>query len=446
MAFPGKVKGEAVPEKFDAVIVGAGPAGTTAALALAQAGLSVALFERGEQPGSKNMFGGVLYYTEALDKLLPDFWENAPVERYVTKHIVTFLTSTSSFSISFADSEFNQPPFNGVTLLRAKFDQWYAQKAQEAGAFLVTETTVNDLVWEGDKVIGIQTGRDDGIVYADAVIAADGANSLLARKAGLRKDFSPSDFAVAAKEILALPAETIEERFGLVSNEGLAQTFIGAGTQGVEGGAFLYTNRSSLSLGVVAKLNSLRERKISIAELLDDFKSNPSVRQSIKDAILKEYSGHLIPESGLNMVPELYGNGILVAGDAASFLCSTGFTLEGMNFAIASGLAAAETVKMAKQSGDFSKRVLASYKTSLEESFVLQDLKTFRHAPNLLANPRLYQLYPSLVCGVSRRFFKVDGRPRRKVWKLVRAEMKGKISLWRLVKDIIQAGRALIWP
>ncbi|KPJ68464.1 MAG: hypothetical protein AMJ43_00275 [Coxiella sp. DG_40] len=435
-----------MPEKFDVAIVGAGPAGTTAGLALAQSGLNVALFERGEQPGAKNMFGGVLYYTEVLNKLIPDFWKQAPIERYVTKHVVTFLTPGSSFSISFTDNDFGRPPYNGVTLLRSKFDQWYAQKAQEAGAFLIPETTAHDLVWDGDRVIGVQTDRSNGIVYADAVIAADGANSLLARKAGLRKDFSPSDFAVAAKEILALPAEIIEERFGLADNEGLAQTFVGDCTQGLTGGAFLYTNRATISLGVVAKLNSLEERKISIAELLDNFKNNPVVQLSIKGGTLKEYSGHLIPESGLKMMPQLYGNGILVTGDAAGLLLSTGFTLEGMNFAIASGFAAAETVKMAKQREDFSRRVLASYEDSLKQSFVLQDLKTFRQTPALLANPRVYELYPSLICNISRGLFQVDGQPRKKILKLARREMKGKISLWRLIKDIIQAGRALIWP
>jgi len=435
-----------MPEKFDVAIVGAGPAGTTAGLALAQSGLNVALFERGEQPGAKNMFGGVLYYTEVLNKLIPDFWKQAPIERYVTKHVVTFLTPGSSFSISFTDNDFGRPPYNGVTLLRSPFDQWYAQKAQEAGAFLIPETTAHDLVWDGDRVIGVQTDRSNGIVYADAVIAADGANSLLARKAGLRKDFSPSDFAVAAKEILALPAEIIEERFGLADNEGLAQTFVGDCTQGLTGGAFLYTNRATISLGVVAKLNSLEERKISIAELLDNFKNNPVVQLSIKGGTLKEYSGHLIPESGLKMMPQLYGNGILVTGDAAGLLLSTGFTLEGMNFAIASGFAAAETVKMAKQREDFSRRVLASYEDSLKQSFVLQDLKTFRQTPALLANPRVYELYPSLICNISRGLFQVDGQPRKKILKLARREMKGKISLWRLIKDIIQAGRALIWP
>jgi electron transfer flavoprotein-quinone oxidoreductase len=432
-------------EKYDAAIAGAGPAGCTAALTLAQAGLNVAVLERGEQPGSKNMFGGVLYYTEALNQLLPDFLKEAPIERYVTRHVLTFLTSSSSFSISSMDDEFSKPPYNGVTLLRAKFDQWYAGKSEEAGAFIIPETVVDDLIWDGNRVIGVRTRRDNGDIFADVVIIADGANSLLTEKAGLRKKVRGSSFAVAAKELLSLPAESIEERFCLAQGEGMAQSFIGDCTRGMVGGAFLYTNKSSLSLGIVVRLNSLQERQVSIAELLEDFKSNPYVKQAIKGATLKEYSGHLIPEEGLSIVPELYGDGVLAVGDAAGFLVSTGLTLEGMNFAIASGFAAAQAVKTAKRKGDFSRKGLAEYRNLLEESFVLQDLKTFRHAPVFQTNPRIYDLYPSLVCGVSRRIFQVTGQPKKKILNLVRAEMKGKISPWQLVKDILQAGRALLW-
>lgn len=437
---------QTMSENFDVVVVGAGPAGTTAALVLAQAGLKVALFERGEQPGVKNMFGGALHYTEALDKLLPNFWEEAPIERYVKRHIITFLTDSSSLSIDFSDEAFSKIPYNGVTLLRSQFDKWYTQKAQEAGVFLVPETTVDDLLWEGNQVIGIKTDRSDGVVYADAVIAADGANSLLAKKAGLRRSFRSTDFAVAAKELLALPAETIEERFGLTGSEGVAQSFVGACTQGLVGGAFLYTNKRSLSLGIVTRVRALQEAKTSIAQLLAEFKNNPYIKQVLKGATLKEYSGHLIPEGGIKMIPKLYSNGILLAGDAAGFLNSTGITLEGMNFAIASGFAAAEALKTARQSGDFSEKGLACYETLLEESFVLQDLKTFRYALNFLGNPRIYNLYPSLMCGISRRLLTVNGRPKKKLWSLARAEQKGKVSIWCLAKDLIQAGRALVWP
>jgi electron transfer flavoprotein-quinone oxidoreductase len=438
--------GNGSQEKFDVVIVGAGPAGTTAALYLARAGSKVAIFERGEEPGQKNMFGGILHYSEALNKLIPDFWTHAPVERYITRYSTTFLTSGSSLSSSFTDKEFGQPPYNGFTLLRAKFDRWYAQKAQEAGAFLIPETTVDDLVWDGNKnVIGIKTGRDEGILYADLVIVADGVNSLLAQKAGMRKDFSATDFSVAAKELLTLPREIIEERFDLMENEGLSHVFVGECTQGIEGGGFLYTNKASLSVGVVAKLSALQERKISIADLIEIFKIQPSVKRAIRGATLKEYSGHLIPEFGINKVPQLYGNGILLAGDAAGFVLSTGLTLEGMNFAIASGFAAAETAKMAKESGDFSKKGLAHYKKSLEKNFVLKDLKAFRHMPDLLANPSIYKVYPSLACGVARRIYAVTGQPRKKIMSIIREEMKGKISIWRFIKDMIKIWRTLVW-
>ena len=433
------------PEKFDAAIVGAGPAGATAALGMARAGLKVVMFERGEEPGRKNMFGGVLHYNEALNTLMPDFWKAAPVERYITKYKTTLLAPDASFTFSFEDEKFTKPPYNGFSLLRAKFDQWYAETAREAGALLVPGTTVEDLLWEGSRVIGVQTGRNDGAVFADCVILADGANSLLAKKAGLRKDLSSADFSVAAKEVLALPKETIEERFQLTGNEGLAHIFAGECTQGLEGGAFLYTNKSTLSIGVVAKLSALEQKKISIADLLERFKSHSVLKTALKDTSLKEYSGHLIPEAGIQMMPRLYGNGVLVAGDAAGLVCSTGLTLEGMNLAMASGLAAANTVKAAKEKGDFSEKELASYRKELEENIVFKDLKTFRHARKFLGNPNVYDLYPGLVCGVAGGFYRVDGQPRKKIMQILKTQMKGKVSMRRLIKDVIQGGRAVIW-
>jgi electron transfer flavoprotein-quinone oxidoreductase len=431
-------------EKFDAVVVGAGPAGTTSALVLAQVGAKVALVERGETPGAKNVSGAALYYSEVLHKLVPDFWQEAPVERYITRHITTCLTPTASLSFDFKDTDFGHPPYNGFTLLRAKFDRWYAQKAQQAGALLIPETVVDDLLWADGRVVGIKTRRDEGELYADVVIVADGANSLLAEKAGLTKKTSPADFAVAAKELLALPSRTIEERFNLSPNEGVASEFIGSCTEGIQGGAFLYTNKASISIGIVANLNRLRERKLSIAELLDSFKEHPVLKELLKGAATKEYSGHLLPEGGLKAMPRLYGDGILLAGDAAGLVYSTGLLLEGMNFAIASGFAAAEAVKKARQAGDFSRKSLAYYEALLNRSFVLKDIKNFRRTTGFLAEPRLYELYPALACGVAQRLFRVDGQPRKRWLALVRDEMRGRISLLQAVKDVIKAWRALL--
>lgn len=435
-----------MPEKFDVIVVGAGPAGTTAALVLARAGMKVAVFERGEYPGAKNMFGGVFYHSEILNQLLPEYWKEAPVERYITRRITTFLTPQASFSMDFQDSNFGKPPYNGFTLLRSKFDSWYAQKAEEAGAFIIPETVVDEVIWQGDQIVGVKARRDQGEVYADVVIAADGVNSLLAEKAGLKKakQFPPHSISVTAKELLALPKETIEERFNLAPNEGISIDFVGACTEGIQGAAFLYTNKSTISVGIATDLHSLRQHGVSIADLVERFKEHPSIKRLLQGATLKEYSGHLMPEAGLNMMPQLYGNGILVAGDAAAMVCYTGLSLEGVNFAIASGYCAAEAAKKAKEKGDFSKSSLAHYKTLLQNTFVLKDLKNFRGASSMLANPRFYTTYPELICDMAERFFKVDGKPRKRLWGTAREAMKGKISLWALAKDGLKMGRALL--
>ena len=434
-----------MPEKFDAIIVGAGPAGSIAALGLAQAGLKVAVFERGEHAGSKNMFGGALYYTEILDKLIPGFWREAPLERHVLRHALVFSSGDASVEISYSDKQFGQPPYNAVTLLRAKFDKWLAEKAMEAGALVIPETLVNDLVFEENRIVGVMAARSAGLIHADTVIIAEGANSLLVEKAGLGGAQEPEDFAVGAKEILALSREIIDRRFTLSGDEGACYSFVGDCIRGLEGGGFLYTNKSSVSVGVVARLSSLRDRAFSIADLLEYFKGHHAIMPMIEGAEIKEYSAHLIPEGGLKTSPRFYGDGVLVVGDAARFLCSTGLTLQGMNFAIASGFAAAEAVKIARKTNDFTKKTLKCYKKILEETFVLPTLRTFRHAPSILGNPRIYTTYPAVICGTLHRIFKGGDHPRKKFLHAAISEIKKRGAFGHLLKDGIGVLRGLLW-
>ena len=142
-------------------------------------------------------------------------------------------------------------------------------------------------------------------------------------------------------------------------------------------------------------------------------------------------------------MPNLHANGLLVAGDAAAFVLGTGLILEGANFAIASGLAAAEAVIHAKQKADFSAKSLAYYQDLLEQSFVLKDLKTYRKAPHFLENPRIYSSYPELACDLAERIFTNDGKPREKTWQLLREAMKDRVSWRQLICDLMQARRAI---
>ncbi|HZU00456.1 MAG TPA: FAD-dependent oxidoreductase [Ktedonobacteraceae bacterium] len=432
-------------QQFDAIVVGAGPAGSSAALAMARAGLQVALIERGEYPGAKNVSGAALYAPNLLADLLPTFWEEAPVERYLTRRVVTFLGHEGAVSLDFRTHHFGQPPYNGFTILRPKFDRWLACKAEEVDALLIPSTVVDDLIYKGEQVVGVRCRRQDGDLYAPVVIAADGANSFLAKKAGLQHEFRADEMTLGVKEVLRLDAHTIEERFNLNGDEGMTNEYVGYASGDVKGGGFLYTNRDTLSIGVVVQIASLAAKKVRPYELLDQFKQHPAVAPLVRDSVTLEYSAHMIPEGGWAMLPKLSRAGMMVVGDAAGFVFAAGLFLEGMNFAIASGLAAAATAEQAHANHDFSVESMGRYRKRLEMSFVLQDLKKFRHAPAFVNNERLQNLYPDLLCETMEQVFRSNGKPRRKIGRTVFDTLRGKVPLLTLLHDGWQAGRALFF-
>jgi electron transfer flavoprotein-quinone oxidoreductase len=429
-----------VNQRFDAIIVGAGPAGCACGLILAKAGLETLIVERGKFAGAKNMWGGALY-GPSLNELIPGFWKEAPVERFIFRHRYSLLTEDASLSAEFTSKKFGSPPYNGFSVLRSKFDRWFASKAEQAGAVLATGLEAEDLLWEGNSVTGIKAGGDE--LPSNVVIACDGVNSILAEKAGLRKKLSPRHIKQGVKEVIQLPRQLIDHRFNLHGEEGIAWEFIGSFTKGIPGGAFIYINKESLSVGVVVQMNKLVEKKVIANDLLEDFKRHPEVEKLLADGQLVEYSAHLVPVGGKTMIPTLYADGMLVAGDAAGLTLSTGLVLEGANFAIASGKAAAETVIRAKKTRDFSKKSLASYPELLEQNFVLEDLKTFEKAPLLLENPRFYSQYPELVCQLAEKIFTNDGRARKRFWKMFRESQRERISLWQMIRDLFRIKRMI---
>ena len=427
-------------ERFDAIVVGAGPAGCASAYVMAKSGLNVLVIERGKYTGAKNMWGGA-FFGPQLHDLFPEFWKEAPVERFVTRHVISFLTQKGSIAVDFKSTRFGAPPYNGFILLRAKFDQWMAKKVEQTGAIVASGLAVDDLLFEGDKVKGVKVGNEEFL--SDVVILADGANSLLVEKAGLSHQVSSEDMKQGVKEVIQLPRKTIEERFNLRGDEGVAMEFVGDCTQGLPGGGFLYTNRESLSLGVVVQLSELIKNKVKASDLLERFKGHPEIGKWIEGGKTLEYSAHLIPASGLKMMPQLARDGLLVTGDAASLLLGTGLILEGSNFAIASGVAAAETVKRAKERNEFSMKCLSGYEEILKRNFVLQDLNTFKEAPEFLKNSRIYNLYPEILVEMAERIFQNKGEPRKRTYQLMREVIKEKTSIWRLLSDAMKARKAI---
>lgn len=422
------------------IVVGAGLAGLAAASTLARRGVRVLVIERGDTPGSKNLMGGVLY-KRPTESVFPGFEAEAPLERRVTRQHLWLMTADGAVSVGYGSRTWAEEA-NAYTVLRARFDPWLASRCRREGALLLTETTVTDLLVERGRVVGVRTGRPQGDLRADVVIVAQGANRLLTERAGLAPPLDPREMAVAVKEVIALDRETIESRFNLEGDEGVTIEMAGWATRGLVGTGFLYTNRESVSLGVGAVIHQLVESKLNPNDLLEGLKAHPLVRPLIAGGEPREYSAHMIPEGGLVQVPPLYGDGFLVAGDAA-MLCNA-LHREGSNLALVSGRLAAETVLMARARGSFSAAALAGYRRRLEDSFVLQDLHKYRNASRFFDDhPQFFTLYPDLLNRAAREFGTVDLAPKREKQRRIARWVRESRGAWRIALDMLRGWRAL---
>lgn len=428
-------------EKFDVIVVGAGPSGNACAYTLAQGGLKVLQIERGEYPGSKNVQGAILY-SDALERIIPDFREDAPLERHLIEQRVWVLDDDSYVGTTYRSAEFNKPPFNRYTIIRAHFDKWFSGKVQQAGALVICETTVQELLLDGNRVIGVRTERQGGEILADVVILADGVNSLLARRAGFHEEIAPKDVALAVKEILFLPQETIESRFNIKEDEGVVIEMAGKITAGMMGTGFLYTNRDSLTIGVGCMLSDFKQQKVTPYELLDRMKKHPAIAPLLEGGEMKEYTAHLIPEGGYDAMPRLYGEGWMIVGDAGMFV--NGIHREGSNLAMTTGQIAGQTVlELAKAGKPCSEKNLALYRAKLEASFVLKDLKKYRRMPEIFhKNNQFFTTYPELINRAAHTLIKVDGIDKKSKERDIRASFVGRRSRLGLVKDAYRLWRA----
>jgi electron transfer flavoprotein-quinone oxidoreductase len=429
-------------ERFDAIVVGAGPAGSAAALTLARKKFSVLLVERGRAPGSKNMFGGRIYAWPLFD-LVPDWAKDCPVERLVTQEHLAFLTEDSSLGIAFDSPRLIEGKAASFTALRPKFDAWLAKKAEEAGAVVITGIRIDDLWRENGRVRGVFVAPEDRVA-ADLVVIAEGATSTLVKKAGLKADLEPREVSVGVKETIELPAEAIQERFSLGEKEGAAYVYAGYASMGLRGGGFLYTNKASLSLGLVVSSEDLSRKRLEIQDVQTKFRMHPAVQKLVKGGKLVEYSAHLVPELGRRMTPRLVGDGVLVAGDSAGFLINNGYTFRGVDLAMASGMAAAEAAEAARRAGGMTAANLAAYDRFLRERQVLTDLETFSRAPLYLKNERLFDVYPRLLIDLAERLYRVDGAPRERLLETV---LKGAnasgVSKLSLLLDLLRGARSM---
>jgi len=423
-------------EKFDVIIVGAGPAGAACGYVLAKAGKNVLMIERGISAGSKNVTGGRLY-TYALELLEPGLYAQAPLERKVVREQIMMLAKQSAITIDYLDYGFDQGVPQSYTVLRAPFDEWLAGQAEAQGALVAAGIKVDDLIIRDNKVIGVTAGEDE--MYADIVIAADGVNSIMAQKAGLRQDIDQHMVGVGVKEVIELPAEVIEKRFNVGRGQGTARTIVGC-TQGVQGGGFLYTNQSSISLGVVLNPASAAKAGKKIHDIMQDFKLHPAIYPLLAEGITVEYGAHLVPEQGWRAVPQkLYCDGLIIVGDAAGFCINTGTIIRGIDLAIVSGVAAARAVLAARDTATAGK----GYMAELEKLQLIPTMKLYAGWPELLENPRMFTKYPQAANEMLQFMFAVDGKVPEKLPKAMLSILRQHVSLREVLADAWSGVKAI---
>ena len=441
----------------DAIVVGAGPAGSAAAAVMARAGLSVMLLEKGQKPGSKNVMGGILY-THNLEEIVGEAWRAAPLERPIIEEQRWMMTDQAAIRLLGYKNLRNREHPHSFSVLRAVFDAWFAEQAEAAGAFVVPETVVDRLVVEDNRVVGVSTGRE-GEVFARVVVLCTGVGlgaNLLERTQingrPLKAPLKRNQVAMAFKEIIRLDPGKIEDRFNCEPGEGASIECYGEATRGLSGFGFIYTNKDTLSVGAGALLSEMSDTSLSREELarrtpnavLEHFKNHPTIRPLLQGGETVEFLAHQIPEGGYSAIPKVYGPGYLICGDAA--MLSNPVHREGSNLAMTSGRLAAETVIHCKERDDFSVRSLEDYRHRLWSSWIIADMKKYdRAVPLLEHNPRYMSDYPKLLDEALDEFFRVDGvskiEKQRRIGRLIRGQ-----GLLRLAREQLKAARAMHIP
>jgi electron-transferring-flavoprotein dehydrogenase len=389
---------EAMP--YDVVIVGAGPAGLSAAIRLkqlaAEAGteLSVCVLEKGSEVGA-HILSGAVVDPKALDELIPDWRDKgAPLAVPVTENHHWVLTGKRKFAIP----EFLLPPFmhnkGNYTLSLGNLCRWLAGQAESLGVEIFPGFAAAEILMNEDgSVKGVATGdmgvaRDGsrkpdyqpGIeLHARYTFFAEGARGHLTKRLvelfDLRRNSGPQVYGLGVKELWDVPADRhVPGR--VVHTQGWP-------LEDAWGGGFLYHQENGqVALGFVVALD-YSNPFLSPFEEFQRWKTHPAVRAQIEGGRRVSYGARVINEGGWQAVPELAFPGGALIG------CSAGFVnvprIKGTHTAMKSGMLAAEAAFAAVAAGRSSDR-LDAYGEALKNSWIAKELKLVRNAQPAVAH------------------------------------------------------------
>ena len=390
-----------VDERIDVgiAIVGAGPAGLAAAIRLGQlmeedpetaeklGEVPVAVLEKGKAPGS-HLLSGAVVNPRGLQRLFADRkrLDEMPLGAMVEAESVLFLTRARAFRIPTPPTMANDR--NYVVSL-SQLGRWLAEEAETLGATVLPETSVEKLLVDAGRVVGVRTGdrgrgrRGEQLsnfepgsdIAARVTILAEGTQGHLTGAAlshfGLASE-NPQVWALGVKEVwrVARPLDRVIHTMGWPLRGGRKYREFG--------GSFIYPlGEDMVTVGMVVGLD-YRDTALSVHDLLQELKLHPRVQRILDGGERLQWGATTIPEGGFVALPRrFHAPGLLLCGDGVGLVNVP--ALKGIHYAIESGRLAAEAAWRSFAPGASTRGALASYDESLKESFVWSDLREVRN-------------------------------------------------------------------
>jgi electron-transferring-flavoprotein dehydrogenase len=390
-----------VEERIDVgfLIVGAGPAGLAAAIRLGQlieespataerlGEVPVAVLEKGKAPGA-HLLSGAVVNPRGLQRLFKGRKriDELPFYGEVRGESVLFMTKRRAVRIPTPPTMVNHRNYVASV---SQLGRWLAEEAEELGVTILPETSAEQLLVDGGRVVGVRTGdrgrgrggeelgnfEPGSDIAARVTILAEGTQGHLTGAAlerfGLRGE-NPQVWALGVKEVwrVAKPLDQVIHTMGWPLRAAKRYREFG--------GSFVYPMGDDMvTIGMVVGLD-YRDTELSVHDLLQELKTHPRIKRILEGGERVQWGAKTIPEGGFVALPShFHAPGLLLCGDGVGLVNVP--ALKGIHYAVESGRLAAEAAWRTLARGESMRSALASYDESLRRSFIWSDLREVRN-------------------------------------------------------------------